>query len=221
MIAGPEKRAALEGSREAARGEGRRAEDRRSKHVILTRCVASAVAVCLAATAAWGHTFPPMRTAVIQVESCELVVMIGYRPGTGESTESVMARLANSPKSRAVDNLRDVMTAYAVAPFTIAIDGTPLVPTKVRAKVGVEDGGARPMVVVLVTYALPRAGSLTVTTKDPRTTRISWQDRASGRIDLAQAPAQDHFYAGVASFLLKLSSTGDSACANTSSPSSR
>jgi len=188
----------------------------------ITRWVASAVAVCLAATAAWGHTFPPARTVVVQVEKCELVVMIGYRPGTGESTESVLARLANSPKSKTVDNLRDVMTAYAVAPFTIAIDGTPLVPTKVRAKVGIEDGGARPIVVVLVTYAMPHPGALTVTTKDPRTTRISWQDRDSGHIDHAQAPAQDHFYAGVASFLLKLSpSPGVSACANTSSPSSR
>ena len=186
----------------------------------MTHCVASLVAVCLAATAAWGHSFPPMRTVVVQVESCEVVVMIGYRPGTGESTESVMARLANSPKSRAVDNLRDVMTAYAVAPFTIALDGTPLVPTKVRAKVGVEDGGARPIVVVLVTYAIPRAGTLTVTTKDPRSTRISWQDRASGRVDFAQTPTQDHWYAGVASFLLKLTA-GASACANTSSPSSR
>jgi len=159
---------------------------------------------------------------VVQVEKCELVVMIGYRPGTGESTESVLARLANSPKSKTVDNLRDVMTAYAVAPLTIAIDGTPLVPTSVRAKVGIEDGGARPIVVVLVTYAMPHPGALTVTTKDPRTTRISWQDRDSGHIDHAHAPAQDHFHAGVASFLLNLSaSTGVSACANTCSPSSR
>ena len=63
----------------------------------LTRCVAIGVAVCLAATAAWGHTFPPVRTVVVQVEDCEVVAMIGYRPGTGESTESVLARLANSP----------------------------------------------------------------------------------------------------------------------------
>ena len=184
----------------------------------LTRCVASAVAVYLAAGPAWGHTFPPMRTVVIQVESCELVVMIGYRPGTGESTESVMARLGNSPKSRAVDNLRDVMTAYAVAPFTIALDGKPLVPTNVRAKVGIEDGGARPIVVVLETFAMPRAGALTIATKDPRSTRISWQDRDSGRVDLEHAPAQDHWHVGVASFLLKL---GASSCASTSSPSSR
>jgi len=189
--------------------------------VAVTRRVAIAVAVALAAGPAWGHTFPPMRTVVAQVEDCELVVMIGYRPGTGEPTESILARVANSPKSHALDALREVMSAYAVAPLAITIDGTPLVPTNVHAKVGVEDGGARPIVVVLVTYALPARGTLAIASKDPRTTRISWQDRNSGRVDLAQAPAQGRWYSGVASFLLTLGpSTGVTACARTSSPRS-
>ena len=184
----------------------------------MTRRVAIAVAIALAAGPAWGHTFPPMRTVVAQVEPCELVVMIGYRPGTGEPTEALLARVANSPKSRGLEALRDVMTAYAVAPITVAVDGTPLVPTSVRAKIGVEDGGARPIVVVLVTYALPPRGALAIASRDPRTTRISWQDRASGHVDLAQAPTQGRWYSGVASFLLTLGpSTGVSACARTSS----
>jgi hypothetical protein len=182
----------------------------------LTRCVASAVAVWLAAQPAWGHTFPPARTVVAQVESCELVVMIGYRPGTGESTEAVLARVANSPKPHTVDTLRDILAATAVAPLTIAVDGTALVPTEVRAKVGLEPGGARPMVVVLVTYALPHGHTLAITSKDPRNTRISWQDRTSHRVVLDGAPAQDHWHDGVASFLLKLD-PGVSACALPSS----
>jgi hypothetical protein len=187
----------------------------------LTRCVASAVAVWLAAGQAWGHTFPPARTVVAQTEACELVVMVGYRPGTGEATESILARVANSPKSPGtggVDALRDVLAAYAMAPLTVAVDGKALVPTTVRAKVGAEAGGARPMVVVLVTFALPAGHTLAISSRDPRNTRISWQDRASGRIDLAGAPAQDHWFDGVASFLLKLSSKGASGCAITSSP---
>ena len=184
--------------------------------------LAIAVAISLAAPAAWGHTFPPMRTVVIQVEGCEVVAMIGYRPGTGEPTENILARVANSPKSRTLDTLREVMAAYAVAPLTIALDGQALVPTRVRAKVGIEDGGARPIVVVFVTYAVPHRGALTITSKDPRTTRISWQDRSTHRVDLAQAPTQGRWHSGVASFLLNLSaSTGDSACASTSSPSSQ
>jgi hypothetical protein len=184
--------------------------------------VAIAVAIALAGPQAWGHTFPPLRTVVAQIESCELVVMVGYRPGTGEPTETLLARAQSSQRSGGLAALRDTMAAYAVAPITVAIDGTPLVPTNVRAKVGVEDGGARPIVVVLVTYVLPRRGTLTITTKDPRTTRISWQDRDSGRVDLATAPAQGQWHAGVASFLLTLgASTGAQPCAiSISRPSS-
>jgi hypothetical protein len=189
----------------------------------LTRCVASAVAVSLAAGQAWGHTFPPARTVVAQVESCELVVMVGYRPGSGEATESILARVANLPKSKAqskLDSLRDTLAEYAVAPLTISVDNHPLVPTSVRAKVGVEAGGARPMVVVLVTYALPPGAgvvsTLAIASHDPRNTRISWQDRSSHRVDLVGAPAQDHWHDGVASFLLKLSA-GSFGCATHSS----
>lgn len=186
----------------------------------LTRCVASAVAVWLASGQAWGHTFPPARTVVAQVESCELVVMVGYRPGSGEATEAILARVANSPKSRQqsrVDALREVLTSYAMAPLTITVDGHALVPTIVRAKVGVETGGARPMVVVLVTYALALGHTLAIASHDVRNTRISWQDRSDHRVDLAGAPAQDHWYDGVASFLLNLSA-GSLGCATHSSP---
>jgi hypothetical protein len=176
--------------------------------------VAIAVAIAVAPGAAWGHTFPPMRSVVVQVEDCELVVMIGYRPGSGEPTQAILARVANQPKSRVIDSLKQVMAAYATAPIAIAVDGTALVPTSVRAKVGIEDGGARPIVVVLVTYALPHGGSLQVTSKDPRTTRISWQDRSTQRVDLAAAPAQDRWHSDVASFLLNLrpSTGGRSVC---------
>jgi hypothetical protein len=158
---------------------------------------------------------------VVQVEPCELVVMVGYRPGTGESTEAVLARAANSAKplgGSRFDSLRDVLATYAMAPLTIAIDGTPLAPTTVRAKVGLEPGGARPMVVVLVTYALHPGQTLSVASHDPKTTRISWQDRTSSHVDLDAAPAQDHWFDGVASFLLKLSpSWGSFGCATPSS----
>jgi hypothetical protein len=186
----------------------------------LTRRVAIAVAIALAAGPAWGHTFPPVRTVVVQVEPCELAVLVGFKPSTGEPIEAILARSANSTKSRGLESLRDVMTAYAVAPLTIAIDGKPLVPTKVRAKLGVEGDGSRPIVVALVTYALPSAGTLSIKTKDARTTRISWQDRASGRVELGSAPEQDRWHAGVASFLLNVGA-GAPACARTFSPSSR
>jgi hypothetical protein len=172
----------------------------------------------LAGAPAWGHVFPPQRSVVVQVEGCELAVMIGYRPGSGEPTEAILARASTQPKSRAIEALKSVMTGFAVAPIVVAVDGKPLVPTTVRAKLGVEDGGARPIVVVLVTYAIPRAGTLAVTSKDPQRTRISWQDEASGRVDLAGAPAQDTWHSDVASFLLTLTAPkGDSACATTAS----
>jgi hypothetical protein len=183
----------------------------------LTRCVAIALAIALAGPPAWGHTFPPSRTVVIQVEACELVVMIGYRPGSGDATEAMLARVANSPKPHAIDSLRDVLATAAIGPLALALDGKPLVPTSVRAKLGLEAGGARPMVVLLVTYALPAGHALGIASKDPRNTRISWQDHASHRVELAGAPAQDHWHDGVASFLLKLS-PGVSPCVTPSSP---
>jgi len=150
---------------------------------------------------------------VIQVERCEAAVLVGYRPGTGEPTEAILARVASQPKSQGLETLRAVMAAFAMAPLTVTLEGKPLVPTTVRAKVGVEAGGARPIVVLLVTYAIPTAGHLEIASKDPRTTRFSWQDRSSGRVDLGTAPAQGKWFDGVASFLLSLAaSPGDSPC---------
>jgi len=183
--------------------------------------VATALAICLAGRPVWGHTFPPARTVVVQVEPCELVLLVGYRPGTGEPTEAILTRVASAPKSHALEALRGVMTAFAMAPLTVSVDGTPLVPTAVRAKVGVEPGGARPAVVLLVTYALPRGKALAIGSSDPRTTRISWTDRESGRVAIPGAPAQGKWFAGVASFLLELSPpSGGTTCAASLSSSS-
>lgn len=186
-----------------------------------TACrVATAVAMLLAAGTAWGHTFPQVRTIVVQVEPCAVTLLVGYRPGTGEPTEAILARAASQPKSRALDALRAVMTAYAMAPLTVAVDGKPLVPTTVRAKIGVEPGGARPIVVVLVSYPTPVAGALSIATGEPRTTRISWQDRDSQRVSLAHAPAQGRWYDQAASFLLSLTApTRGSSCATSISRS--
>lgn len=176
--------------------------------------VASLVAICLAGPAAWAHTFPAARQVVVQVEPCEVVLLVGYRPGTGESTEAVLARAATAPKSRALDALRDLLAAFAMGPLTVSIDGQPLVPTTVRAKIGLEPGGARPMVVVLVTYALPAGKQLAITSKDPQSTRFSWQVKGGARVAIPDAPQQGKWYPGVASMLLPLA-PGATTCAST------
>jgi len=184
----------------------------------VTRCVVTLLAVCLAVSAAWGHTFPPQRTVVVQVERCEAALLVGYRPGTGEPTEAILARASTQPKSQMLQTLRAVMAAFAMAPLAVTVDGRPLVPTSVRAKLGLEGGGARPIVVLLVTYAIPSAGRLEITSADPRTTRISWQDRSGGRVAEAGAPAQGQWFDSVASFLLSLAGPpGDTACVTSSS----
>jgi len=185
--------------------------------------VATALATSLAGPPAWAHSFPPVHTVVVQVERCELAVLIGYTAGTGEPTERIIARAASQPKSHVLDALRVSLTAFALAPLQFTLDGRPLAPTTVRAKIGLDAGGTRPMVVVLATFALPGGGELAIRSKDPRTTRISWQDRSSGRIALDRAPAQDHWYTAVASFLLPLVpnpgslTAGGSACATSGS----
>ncbi|HEX3758096.1 MAG TPA: hypothetical protein VHW23_05300 [Kofleriaceae bacterium] len=179
--------------------------------------VATALATSLAGPPAWAHVFPPLHTVVVQVERCELAVLVGYAAGTGEPTERIIARAASQPKSLALDALRASLTAFALAPLQLSLDGQPLAPSAVHAKIGLDGGGTRPIVVVLATFALPRGGALAIRSTDPRTTRISWQDRSSGRVDLDRAPAQDHWYTAVASFLLPLVSTGGSACATSGS----
>ncbi len=187
---------------------------------IITGLALATVVAMLASPPAWGHSFPAVRNVVVQVERCEVVLLVGYRPGSGEPTEAILRKVASAPKSHTADALREVLTTYAMAPLTVEVDGTRLVPTSVRAKIGVEPGGARPMVVLLVTFPLPAGRALAVGTKDPRSTRISWQDQRSDRVVISDAPAQGKWHAGVASFLLSLQGPpGDMACATP--PSSR
>jgi hypothetical protein len=185
---------------------------------ILTRCVAIAVASCLAGQLAWGHNFPPVRTVVVQVESCEIALLIGYRPGSGEDTETLFRRIGSHPRQAQLEAAKTVMGQAAMGPLTVALDGKPLVPTSVRAKLGTDPGGTRPLVVMLVTFAVPRAGTLSVTSREPRSTRISWTDHTSNRVDLQAAPAQGRWHVAVASFLLSLAGPpGVSACATSQS----
>jgi hypothetical protein len=185
----------------------------------VTRCVVIAVAIALAAGPAWGHSFPPVRTVVAQVDACEVALLVGFRPGSGDPTERILARAVAQPAARTLDALRTTMTTYAMAPLSVTVGGTALVPTNVRAKLALDDGG-RPTVFVLVTYAIPRGGGvLAIASKDPGTTRISWQDLESHRVDLARAPAQSHWHDHAASFLLSLApSSGGSACVRPTSP---
>ena len=178
--------------------------------------MATALAILLAGSSAWGHSFPPVRTVVVQVESCELVLLVGYRPGTGEATDTLLTRAASQPKSQGVEALKSLLSTQAMAPLTIAVDGVALVPTRVRAKIGLEPGGARPMIVLLVSYVLPAGKQLAVSSKDARTTRISWSDRQSKRVVISDAPTQGKWYAGVASFLLTLAPTSGAMSCTTS-----
>lgn len=196
---------------------GRRRIGERGARVAL----ASALAISLAGPSAWGHNFPPLHTAVLQVERCEVALLVGYTAGSGEPTERIVARAASQPKSHIVDALRDTLAAYAMAPFSIAVDGKPLAPSTLHAKIGLDVSGKRPSVVVLATFPLPSGAQLTIASKDPRTTRISWRDQSSGRIALLHAPAQDHWFSGVASMLLPLGrTTGGPACTSSGSSDS-
>lgn len=181
--------------------------------------LATAVAVALltlASRPSWGHVFAPLRSIVVQVESCEVVLLVGYRAGSREEADGLVARVASRPKSQAAGAMRDVLAGFAMSPLTLSVDGRPLVPTTVRAKLA-EDGG-RPMVALLVTFGLPAGKRLALATRDPRSTRISWTDRESGRVELETAPTQAKFYSGVASFLLNLRPTsGGSPCVSASS----
>jgi hypothetical protein len=139
--------------------------------------------------------------------------MVGSCFSSGEASDALLARAVGQPKAQGLDALRTMLAQQALAPLSLVVDGKPLVPTGVRTKIGSEPGGARPMVVLLVTYALPAGSQLALASKDPRTTRISWADRRSGRIDLARSASQGKWFDGVASFLLPMAPTlGGPAC---------
>jgi hypothetical protein len=165
-----------------------------------------------------------VHTVVVQIERCEAALLIGYTPGTGDPTDRIVARVASQPRLHALDALRETLAAYAMAPLTVTLDGVVVAPSTVRVKVGLV--GERPSVVVLATVSLARGGQLAISSRDPRTTRISWEDRSSGRIVDDNAPAQGRWFAGVASFLLPVSAApGGSSCVSavptSSLPSSR
>jgi hypothetical protein len=141
---------------------------------------------------------------VLQVEPCEVALLVGYRPAAGEGAERTLARIAGLPPARAAEALRDLLGAEAMAPLTLTVDRRPLAPTSVRAKLAPESDGARPVIVVLATYALPAGTSLVITSREPRTTRISWTDRESRRVGLATAPAQGRWSLEAAAFSLDL-----------------
>lgn len=166
---------------------------------------AIAVATCLASQPAWGHRFPEVRTVVMQVESCEVALLVGYQPASGQETDLLLTRAASAPKGHGLDTLKSQLVADALGPLTLSLDDKPLAPTRVEAKIGVEPGGLRPIVVVLVTYALPAGRRLSLASREARSTRISWQDQGSGRVAISAAPAQGRWHSGVASFLLDLS----------------
>jgi hypothetical protein len=183
--------------------------------------LATALAICLAAQSAWGHRFPEVRTVVLQVEACEVALLVGFQPATGQETEAILKRAASAPKGMGLDALKSQLTTHALAPLALSLDGKPLAPASVQAKVGVEPGGSRPIVVLLVTYSLPSGGELMLSSREGKSTRISWQDRESGRVVIPAAPAQHRWHNGVASFLLELSGpTGVSTCAPRLPPSS-
>ncbi len=43
---------------------------------------------------------------VVQVERCEVALLVGYAAGTGEPTERIIARVASQPKSHAIEALQ-------------------------------------------------------------------------------------------------------------------
>jgi hypothetical protein len=182
---------------------------------------ATLLAICLAGQSAWGHRFPEVRTVVVQVEACEVALLVGFHPASGQETDTILSKAASAPKGLALDALKAQLATHAMAPLTLSLDGKPLLATSARVKIGVEPGGLRPIAVVLVTYAVPAGGALSLASRESRSTRISWQDRASGRVVIPAAPAQGRWHTGVASFLLELSaSPGGSTCAPLSSPRS-
>ena len=116
----------------------------------VTRCVAIAVAVSLAATPAWGHSFPPVRTVVVQVERCEIVRKLRRRivdmgdmsetTGVTERHKEAVVKLWDSqPGLRAVKR----KGVYAMAADIFVVPG-PRVTEAAEAFSQMLFGGARP-----------------------------------------------------------------------------
>jgi hypothetical protein len=139
-------------------------------------------------------------------------LLVGYKPAAGEATDAVLAKASGAHGAQGFKALRDALAASAMTALTIAVDGEALVATSAEAKLAVEPGAGRPMVIMLVTYALPAGKTLSISTRDPQSSRLSWTDRSRGRIASSGAPGQRIWRDGVASLLLPLAA-GESTCA--------
>jgi hypothetical protein len=131
------------------------------------------LAVWALAPPARGHSVRGERDVVVQAERDAVAVLVSYRPPPGPAP------------SRARELEKAALTARALAPLRLALDGTPLAGAAIEVKL-VEDPPAsgRPLLVALVTAPVA-AGEhrLTVDVSDDREpTSTMWIDRSSGRV---------------------------------------
>jgi hypothetical protein len=169
--------------------------------------LATALAVAYNPLLVWAHRFPSVRTVVVQVEPCSVALLVGWRPASGDTTALLLgeAKVRGSDKDKEIQVLTQQLTAMAMSSLQLVMDDSPLVPTSVEAKVSVEDGTGRPVVLLLLSYAVTTGGKLALLSKEPKSTRISWVDKSNGRVEITSSPSQLQWHDDLASFLLTLS----------------
>lgn len=166
--------------------------------------LASALATVGPQRNAEAHTDRADRSIVLQVEPSQLVVLLGYRPASGQAMGLLLANAA-----RSAFMMRDALawqgTAQALAQIRISVNSQLLTPDRTDAKYQIDDSG-RVAFLLLLQYSLPQAEALAlqVDNANPRGTRISWIDRSTNRWLPMSAPTQGKWHSEVASFLLSL-----------------
>jgi hypothetical protein len=178
------------------------------------------VAILLMPQPSWGHRFPAHTTVVAQVDDCGVSLLIGWRPASGLPTELLIGQATSTGKVRQADALQQQLSAMALSNVQLIVDGKTLQPGQIDAFVTAEEGSLRPTVLLLANFAVAKSGTVQIKVKDPKTSRISWLDKSSGRVEISQSPAQQKWFDQVASLLLYVSAAnqlGDAKCSIVSS----
>ena len=163
-----------------------------------------ALAMCALPGDAAAHDSPPTHRAVVQADRGALSVLVTYEPGRNKAGDPGLGALTASAYGEARKRvLEATLSARALAPLRVTVNGAPINFDRVRTKVVFGRGPGGYTVYVLATARVARGqvvrASMTsdphVARKAPGAARISWLDRSGKRVTAA-APQRRWLPAG-------------------------
>ena len=168
----------------------------------LSVAAAGLVAMSLGLRDASAHRVLGGRTVVVQLERGAIALLVSWKPPGGDLADALAGAGARGPHPR--DRMRALYAERALAPLRVTVDGKPLAPASVEAKLVLDPpGSGRLTGLVLVRFTLPAgARAVSIDNRDARQTRLALADRSGGRFAIAPSLPARRWSTSVASLLL-------------------